>query len=189
MSNLSKLNLGIYGKAMLSVFKNFRYITLSIVIFALVLLFAIWLPNLSFIWNIIVSETLSVTQKSGILISSLGALGTNFTPLSRLLTILVAFLFSINISLFTFYFKRKIVLGKTVGISAGGILSGLLGVGCAACGSVILSSIFGIGATAGFIGVLPLQGQEFGLLAIGILGFSNLLILKKIQKPLICNPD
>ena len=71
----------------------------------------------------------------------------------------------------------------------GGIIAGFIGVGCAACGSVILSSIFGIGATAGFIGFLPLKGQEFSLLAVGILGFSNFMISKKILDPAICKID
>lgn len=189
MSVRFKKNLGIAASSFLQVFKDFRYIALSAAIFVLVLLFAIWLPNISFIWGTVVSATLSLSQKFGILSSSLGALNTNFTLLSRNLTILVALLFAINISLFAYYFKRRIKLEKAAGVGIGGIIVGFLGVGCAACGSVILSSIFGIGATAGFIGVLPLQGQEFSVLAIGILGFSNYVIAKKIQDPLVCKID
>lgn len=56
---------------------------------------------------------------------------------------------------------------------------GLLGIGCDACGLVILSSIFGLSATAGFIGILSLAGLEFGLLGIIILTISIYLVAKK----------
>lgn len=74
-------------------------------------------------------------------------------------------------SLLIYYFQKRFRLEKTAGMSTVGMLSGLLGVGCASCGSVIISSLIGFGATASVIGVLPLRGQEFGLL--GVVFFDN----------------
>ena len=67
-----------------------------------------------------------------------------------------------------------------------GIIVGFLGVGCASCGSLILSSIFGLSVTASFIGFLPFKGLELGILGIVILLISIYLVAKKIQDPLMC---
>jgi len=164
-----------------------RYFIFATITFIMVMLFAIWLPNLSFVVDTITSPSFAFSQKVGILWSSLGAIQTNFTPLSRIFTIVVALLFALQITMIVFYFKRRIHLQKVAGVGGIGMLSGLLGVGCAACGSVILSALFGVGATASFIGALPLKGQEFGLLSSIIIGTSLFLTAQKIQDPLVCN--
>ncbi len=150
------------------------------------MLFAIWLPNISFISETITSSSISFEQKISLLVSSLGALKTNFTFLSRTLAIIIAFLFAIQISVITYYLKRRVNLQKAAGISGIGMLAGMLGLGCASCGAVILSAIFGLGATASFIGILPLEGQEFGILSIIIIGYSLFSISKKINGPITC---
>lgn len=163
-----------------------EYVALAVAVFLAVTLFAIWLPNITFVAKMTTSSSFTLGQKVSILGSSLGAIQTNFTFLSRILTIIVAALFAVQISVITYYLKRRINLQKAVGISGIGMMSGLLGVGCAACGSVVLSALFGATATAGFIGILPLKGQEFGLLSIAILVFSLFLTIRKIQNPLTC---
>ena len=169
------------------VFTNWRYFLLSVFIFFTVLLFSIWLPNINFIRHTTFSQSLTFDQKRGILISSLGAFQTNFTAFSQILTIIVAVLFAINFSIVVYYFIQRVSLYKASGMSLVGIVIGLLGVGCASCGSVLLSSIFGFGVTASFLGVFPLKGKEFGLLSIVILSISTYLVAKKIQDPLFCN--
>lgn len=165
---------------------NFWYWLFGIAVFTGVLVFAIWLPNLSFLQHAAVSSDYTINQKFSLFFTSLGALHTNFTLLSRSLTIAVALLFAINMVLVVFYFRKKTALQRTGGLSFTGALMGLLGTGCAACGSILLSAVFGIAATASFIGVLPLKGQEFSLLSVAILLFSIYLTVKKIQEPLIC---
>ncbi len=173
-------------KSFQEVFSRFWYQVTAVVVSGTVLLFAIWLPNWSFVTQTIISKLYTSQQKFLLLLSSLGALETNFTTLSRTLTIIVALLFGINIAFLVYYLKKRIKLQRSAGLSVLGVISGLVSVGCASCGSVILSSLFGIGATAGFIGVLPLQGQEFGLLSIILLLISIFLVAKKIQDPGSC---
>ncbi len=169
------------------VFSNPRYIVSSIVTFVVVISFAIWLPNLNFLHHIVTSDTFSSSQKIGIIGSMFGSLQTNFTPLSRIATVLVSFLFAINLSFFIYFFLRAARLNKEAGIGTSGFILGLIGIGCASCGSVILSSFLGVSVTAGFIGILPLRGAEFGLLSIILLGTSIYFLSKKIQDPIICN--
>ena len=168
-------------------FQNKFFYTLVAFISAVaVLLFAIWLPNFSFLKHIAVSPEFSTSWKFNLFLASLGAFETNFTPFSRLITILVSALFGINLAVTVYYLRRRISLEKPVGTGFAGILFGLIGIGCASCGSVILTSVFGLAAGAGFIAVLPLRGQEFGILSIAILSISIYLISKKIKDPMVC---
>lgn len=88
-----------------------------------------------------------------------------------------------------FYLRRRISLEKNTGVGWIGMILGFLGVGCTSCGSLVLSSIFGLAATASFIGILPFRGLEFGILGALLLLFSTYLIVKKIQNPLLCQVD
>jgi hypothetical protein len=165
-----------------------RYLFLAVTLSLIVLSVAIWLPNLHLISNTLSSSHLTITEKTNIVTSFLGGLKTNFSTLSRTLTITTSILFGINMSLLIYYFQKRFRLEKTAGMSAAGMLSGLLGVGCASCGSVIISSLFGFGATASVIGIFPLKGQEFGLLGVVFLTTSIVVLAQKIQHPLFCAP-
>lgn len=179
-------NTATFLQTLKDIFGRPGYAVFAIAVFLAVMLFAIWLPNITFVAHTTTSSSFTLGQKVSILTSSLGAIQTNFTFLSRILTITAAMLFAVQASLIVFYLRRHIRLQSAARVSGMGIVSGLLGVGCAACGSVILSSLFGATATASFIGVLPLKGQEFGFLSIGMLGLSLFLTTRKIQNPLTC---
>lgn len=111
---------------------------------------------------------------------------STFTSSSLVLVIILSLLSAINIVMMIFYIRRRISLEKKTGVGLLGIILGFLGVGCASCGSLLLSSIFGLAATTSFIGILPFRGLEFGILGIFMLLFSTYLIAKKIQNPLLC---
>lgn len=169
------------------VFSKPRYIVLSVIAFLFVLTLAIWLPNINFLAHTATSNLFSISEKFGILSSIFGSFGTNFTVFSRIITITLAFLFAINFSFFTYFLLRSSRLNREAGIGTTGFILGLIGVGCASCGSVILTSFLGVSSAAGFIGVMPLKGQEFGLLSIVFLSISIYFISKKIKDPIVCN--
>ena len=72
-------------------------------------------------------------------------------------------------------------------MSVGGLVTGVFGIGCAACGTFVLTPLLAAVGAGGLIAFLPFGGEEFGVLSTGILGFSIFLTSKKIQNPLICN--
>ncbi len=172
--------------SLMEVFKKPSYVILSLVVFATVLLIVIWLPNLYFVSHTITTSEMALPQKINLLIASLGALDTNFTFESKYVTIIASFLAAINVSLLVYYFKKRIRLQKEAGGSIGGVLLGFLGVGCASCGSVVLSSVFGVTATAGFLGRFPFHGLEFAVLGIVFILLSIILLTKKIQEEIYC---
>jgi hypothetical protein len=168
------------------VFRRPSYIVLGVLTAFFFLLLAIWLPNLRFLREILSSEIFSFSTRMEILLGSFGFLGTNFTAVTRWLTIAIVTLTGINVAMLVFYLRRRIGLENAAGTGILGTIAGLVGIGCASCGSVVLSSIFGLSATASFIGVLPLQGLEFGIFGIVILVFSIFLVTQKIQNPAKC---
>jgi len=183
---ITKNDIRLMGNVLKKVFARPAYLSIAVLVSVAILVLAIWLPNISLIWETVWSPSYEFGQKVAILWSSLGAIMTNFTALSRTFTILLAALTGMNIALFVYYLKSRLRLEREAGTSLLGMFFGLVGVGCASCGSVILSSIFGLGATASFIGLFPLDGAEFGLLGIIILLWANLSLVKKIQQPATC---
>jgi len=168
------------------VFSRPWYILLALVVALLFLLIAIWLPNISSLRHVVGSTSYNLGAKLNIFWSYFGFLGTNFTPLTRILTIVVATLSGVNIAMLVFYLKNRIQLERSAGVGLMGTLAALLGVGCASCGSVLISSFIGLSATAAFTGALPLRGAELGLIGALVLLVSIYLIAKKIQNPLVC---
>lgn len=163
-----------------------KYMLLALILATLVFVFSVWLPNWGLIRDIVFSSNTVLTDKIAFLWNSLGAITTNFNLPSATLLVVISVLFGLNISLTICYFKKRITFQKAGGMSIAGMLAGLIGIGCASCGSVILSTFLGVGAAAAFTGFLPFGGQEFSVLAIIILVGSLYVTGKKIADPLVC---
>lgn len=65
-------------------------------------------------------------------------------------------------------------------------VSGILGVGCASCGSFLLGALLASAGAAGVIALLPLGGEEFSILAIGLLAASIFWMTKSIKRTKTC---
>ena len=159
---------------------------LSAVVTLTVIAFAAWLPNLHLITRTMASSTMTLWQKTNLLTSLLGSLQTNFTPLSRTVTFISAGLAGMQVSLLIYYLRQTARLQQSMGMSALGVATSMLGVGCASCGSVILTSFIGFGSATAVLVLLPFRGQEFGFLGIGILLFAISLTIRKIDQPFVC---
>ena len=177
-------------KILLKVLSKPSYLGLALAVSLLAFTFSVLLPNLLSIGAVFSSEA-SIGSKFSYLFSLMGSIKTNFTTISASYTIAIDLLFGINIALFTFYIRRARSNAKISGVGAGvgGMISGLFGIGCTACGTFILTSVLGIFGATGIIGFLPFGGQEFGFLGIGLLVFSIYIVLKILKKPLICPPE
>jgi amino acid transporter len=102
-----------------------------------------------------------------------------------LLYAITAFLLSYTMILVAYYFKKRQTLTGIKKLSLSGLMA-LLGVGCAACGGVLLSSILNIAGATTLLVALPYGGSEFLVLAIALLLYSVTSISKKINAPLVC---
>jgi hypothetical protein len=153
---------------------------------------ALLLPNHSLLIGVLLSDSISFSSKINFTFSLLGSITTNFTLFSATYLILVAIMFGINIALLTFYIRRrqnKQSSKKMKLANAGGIISAVFGIGCMACGSIILTAIFGIFGAGALIAALPFHGIEFGVVGILLLAFSIYYIAKRTNDPLVCRVD
>ncbi len=170
------------------VFAHSSYIALASAFALLAFVFAVWLPNIGLITDIFTTSSAPFAAKLKIALSLLGGIGTNFSTLSAGYTIAIAILFGIVVAMVVYLVRKKRAqLGSnTVATGLGGALSGILGVGCAACGSFLLMTILSLFGAAGALALLPLKGGEFGVASVVLLLASLALISRKITGPLIC---
>lgn len=175
-------------QALQKVFRKPQYTILALITSVVVFAFAVWFPNLSLIVEIMGHPGISLSQKLDLPISLLGSIATNFTLLSASYTIAIAILFGVNLTMTIYFLRRKVGEARQNGVTTGfiGLASGVLGVGCAACGSLLLTSGLSIVGASGILAFLPLAGGEFGILGVILLLVSIHLIAKQIQNPAVC---
>jgi hypothetical protein len=166
-----------------------KYILLTIAVALTIVALAAWLPNIHLITKAMTSKTMTVWQKTNLVTSLLGSIQTNFSPLSRTVTIVSATLAGIQTSLLIYYLRQTIMVHREMGVSLLGVATSLLGVGCASCGSVVLTSLIGLSSASTVLGILPFRGQEFGFLGIAILLMAITYTMKKINQPLLCKVE
>ena len=178
-------------KSFKKVFSSPRYVAIAIVIAVVVFSFSVLLPNLRLVFVVITSSSVSFTEAIGVIASLFLSIGTNFTALSASYTIAIAVFFGINIALLIYYIsitKNTFqVRGSALGV--GGLISGIFGIGCAACGTFILTSVLALVGAAGIVSFLPFGGEEFGVLGVILIGYSTYWTSKKIGEPLVCKSD
>ena len=175
-------------QAFTEVFAHTSYITLANVLALLAFVFAVWLPNIGLISDVFATSSAPLAAKLKITVSLLGGITTNFSTLSASYTIAIAILFGVTVAMIVYLVRKKRAQlgGNTLATGLGGIGSGILGVGCAACGSFLLMTILSSFGVAGALALLPLKGGEFGIMSIVLLVISLVLISKKITELLIC---
>lgn len=170
------------------VFAYPSYIALAGVLAILAFVLAVWLPNLGLIAQVFSDSNAPLSATLGIALSLLGGIGTNFSLLSAGYTIAIAVLFGLTVAMIAYSVKqwRIAAAGQSIAIGSGAMLSGVLGVGCAACGSLILGVVLPSLGAAGALAALPLDGEEFGILSVALLFVSLLLISKVIAESIAC---
>lgn len=169
------------------VFANAGYAVLAVFSGGAAFVLTTWLANLTLVRQIVTSGTIPLGAKLGILWDLVGSIGTNFTPFSAAMAIATAVLFGLNLSVSLYLFRRRRFLARngwasTTTASVGGIASGLVGVGCAACGTVAIGPILAMFGAGGLLYALPFGGEEFAALGAAILAGSLVLGLRAISK-------
>ncbi len=168
-------------RAVLKTLKTPRSLLIIASVAALVFVFSVWLPNLRLI-SIVAMSDASLIDKIALPISLLSSIATNFTVLSAISTIAIAALAGINIALIAELARTGRVFARGAAAGASGIISGTLGMGCAACGSLFLTALAGTAIGTGALAFLPLGGGEFGIIGVLLLGYATYLLSKQITQ-------
>jgi len=175
-------------KTLKQILSQIRYATIALVVAVSIFLIVIWGSNIKLIVSVFSSQAV-IFEKIYFLFNLLGSIVTNFTITSAIITIVISLLFGINICLLIYlvHFSQAGNFNKiNSALSFGGLFSGLFGIGCATCGTFVLSSLLGLFDLTGVLLFLPFKGEEIGFLGIVLLIFSIYFSLKKITELKIC---
>lgn len=173
---------------MSTVLRNYQYVLLAIIVGLSVLGFAILLPNLQLISLVFRDSSVSLADKLGLLVGLLGSITTNFMLVSALTTVAISLLVGVNVALVLYLYRRKRSgLNKGgVAVSTFGAIVGIFGVGCAACGSLILTGLLSAVGGVGVLALLPFKGQELGIVGVVALLYATYFLVQKIIRPITC---
>ncbi|OIP80205.1 MAG: hypothetical protein COT39_02220 [Parcubacteria group bacterium CG08_land_8_20_14_0_20_48_21] len=179
MRNIMNKNFQIFRKPM--------YTVLALSVACAILVLSLWLPNRSVLWYTLTAPIFDIGTKLYLITLTLGTYwSTYLSPILQIMTVLTAILAGINIALVVYYIRVRTRLTRSASIGIVGVVSGLLGIGCASCGSVLLSSILGLSATVRMLGFLPFNGLEFGVIGPLLLGASIFIVAYRIASPSVC---
>lgn len=170
------------------VFAERWYIALASTLALLVFLLAVWFPNLGLLVQVFSDSNAPFAATLDIALNLLGGIATNFSLLAAGYTIAIAILFGITSAMIIYLVKlrRMAAAGQSIAIGSGAVVSGVVGIGCAACGSLILGVILPSMGAAGALAALPWNGEEFGILSVALLFVSLLLISRSIAESASC---
>ena len=131
-------------RALREVFKNPRYVLLSGVVSFVAFSLAVLTPNARLLFTVATNEGASFSETLAFAFRLLGSISTNFTVFSATYTITIALLIGINTAFIIYMVRLQRSMLPKMGAATGiaGITSGILGIGCTACGTVILTSVF-----------------------------------------------
>lgn len=175
-----------------AVFGRTPFLLLAFGVAASVLVLAAWLPNLGLVWQIALLGSASLAEKATILIALTGSLVTNFTAFSAFATIVISGLFGANVAAIVYLVRqrhrRSALSGSTnATTSLAGLVSGVVGVGCAACGTLVLGPLLSFMGGATLTSLLPFAGEEFTILGIVLLAASLIVTVRRIAQPVSCD--
>lgn len=128
--------------------------------------------NVTILQRVIVFGTLPLESRFHVLIQMYPGIGSAYTVTQTVMLVATAALVGINLSMVTYHFREHGVSLREGSGGVSGVVLGILGGGCAACGSAVFAGLLSMVGAAGVLTILPLDGLEFALLALAILMLS-----------------
>lgn len=170
---------------LLQVLRKPLTIALTIGVAILTLAFAVLAPNLGLIKQVAADAGfLSGLQLS---LNLLLSIHTNLTVQSIVVTTVIGFFLGLNLSLLVYKITQAREFGTGAAATGGlGFFLGLLGVGCAACGTALITTILPFVGIGGALALLPFGGIELQFIALALLALSIWLLVRNISKPAVC---
>ncbi|MEN9880931.1 MAG: hypothetical protein RLZZ308_114 [Candidatus Parcubacteria bacterium] len=132
-------------------------------------------------------SSLPLTTKMALFVTTLFDITNTFTTGTLVLVVLGSFLSGINMSLAYTYMKiRGGAILKSGMYSGLGLILAFLGIGCAACGTALLSLMLGFLGFSTMLSFFPYQGQEIGYIGLIFLCIATYTLAKKLSAPNVC---
>lgn len=159
-------------------------IILSTMVFFFLLLLTI---NGSAAYSVFAFDSISFTKRLALTFSTLFDIKNTFTAGALILAVLGSLLGGINLSLAYTYMRLRGEVIIHSGLYSGiGLLFAFFGVGCAACGTALLSVVLGFFGFSAMLILLPYQGQEIGYIGLIFLCIATYTLAHKVVEPNVC---
>lgn len=148
-------------------------------------------PNFALLTTVWSSDITSVAFKVALtqqlLVGSLASMGLAAVIVVSITALLIGMVTSMG--WYAWQSKQATRELRTSFTSTGfGLFAALLGIGCIACGPLLVTSLLALVGGAGLLLVLPLHGAELGYIAIVLLLFALYTLAKVVTAPAICAP-
>lgn len=132
-------------------------------------------------------EALPMSKRMLLFVMTFFDIKNTFTSGALIVAVLGSLLGGINISLAYTYMRLRGEVIIHSGLYSGiGLLFAFLGVGCAACGTALLSVLLAFFGLSTMLQLLPYQGQEVGYIGLLFLCFATYTLAQKVSAPNVC---
>lgn len=176
-------------QSLVHVLSNRRALLIALGVTVTVILGFSLVPHVPLLRSIFTTDV-AVLDKLELAFSLLIQLGANTAPASKVLLVVNAVLLGVLAALLDHYIahrRRNTKTGRVAGtVGFLGSVAALFGIGCAACGSVIVVSVLSLVGATGLLALLPLHGLEFGLVGFVLLAASVYYLALHVTDPLVC---
>ncbi len=166
------LRLKVAIKGVASVLKQPLYSLLALIVAFTTLGVILWSLNVELLWFVLVKSPLSLFQKVEFVLEIFNGIMTNYEHLQIFTMLLFSGLFGINTAVLVFVVKRGQKQALKSGSSVGGLTAAIIGGGCIACGtSIITPLVTSLGATA-TVGLNNTLGMVVNVVGIVLILYS-----------------
>lgn len=146
------------------------YAAIAVVAAALTLTGIVLSQNLSLAVG---GGALSTLDRARLFVGQYPFVGASFSTTTGAAAVAIAALTGLNLGLVGYHLREHDLSASGGSGSALGVAVGVLGAGCAACGSALLVGLLSLVGAGGLVLALPLDGLEVSLLAIVLLALST----------------
>lgn len=142
--------------------------------------------NLNLFLTVVVFGESHAAARLAFLLDLYPFVGPLYGPIRGGLLVVTSALVGVNVAIGAYGIVELDRLTQEGWLSASGVLFGALGAGCAACGSAAVAGLLSTLGIAASVTVLPLNGVEFLLLAIGGLSVALATLTDEIADGPAC---
>ena len=165
-----------------------RYVFSGIAVTLVVFLGGIWASPFPLVSRICLDTSIPLSERWSLSVHLLSSSFSDVPSFEMVYLATIAILIGINTSLVLAYVRMRRDKMRATGVASGllGTLAGLLGLGCAACGTFVLSPLLVTIGAGGLIASLPFGGEELKYIGIILLLLSAYLLARDLNKPSVC---
>ncbi len=167
-----RLKVSILG--LLSIFKQPFYIALAAIISFITLGVLLWSLNLDLLGYILVDSPLSLLEKMDFILDAYSGIATNYESFQSIIMVIFSVMFVLNLAALVFVVRggqKQAIKSKS---SVGGLAVAIVGGGCIACGTSIITPLL---TSLGAVGSATLSstiGLYLNLIGIALIIYSLL---------------